>query len=304
MTLAYNEDNSDQWKNDLHKKAIEILLGNNSNENYEQIGYAYLCYAQNYIYKYFPDDIDRFDAIKENKMRYSAPINFNDVFDCDFSEDFESIFNSVLKQAPYGTIIRKNSKKWIELRGTIKKALALFHQTMDLCRETMGVTCFSESDDSLLMWAHYAHNHRGICVEYDLHSFNTQLKYSPIPVVYSEKKPYLSSIDFSNPQKGALELFFTGLTTKSVEWSYEKEWRIIRDEKACGNKWNKETKSALLPSTRPISIILGCASSREFEAEVRSYCENSRINLYKMHKDETEYRLKKELILQFDKETE
>ena len=132
MTLAYNEDNSDQWKNDLHKKAIEILLGNNSNENYEQIGYAYLCYAQNYIYKYFPDDIDRFNAIKENKMRYSAPINFNDVFDCDFSEDFESIFNSVLKQAPYGTIIRKNSKKWIELRGTIKKALALFHQTMDL----------------------------------------------------------------------------------------------------------------------------------------------------------------------------
>ena len=170
-------------------------------------------------------------------------------------------------------------------------------------RESIGVSCFSESYDSLLMWAHYAHNHRGICVEYNLHLFNEKLFYTPVPVIYSNERPCLTSLDLKHPEKESLDLFITGLTTKSVEWSYEKEWRIIRDEDACGSSWDKEKKGALLPSIQPSAIILGCDSSKELETEVRSYCENSKTNLYKMHKDETEYRLKKEAIFQFDEET-
>ena len=30
------------------------------------------------------------------------------------------------------------------------------------------MSCFSEDNDNLLMWAHYGDNHRGICVEYDI----------------------------------------------------------------------------------------------------------------------------------------
>ena len=28
-------------------------------------------------------------------------------------------------------------------------------------RMTMGISCFSEKEDSILMWSHYADNHKG-----------------------------------------------------------------------------------------------------------------------------------------------
>ncbi len=35
-------------------------------------------------------------------------------------------------------------------------------------RASLGVICFSERSDSLLMWSHYADNHNGICIEFDI----------------------------------------------------------------------------------------------------------------------------------------
>ena len=108
----------------------------------------------------------------------------------------------------------------------------------DSLKDTTGVSCLSESKDSLLMWAHYANNHRGFCVEYDLLEINRSLRFTAVPVIYSEEK---TCFDFFDPQsigKDTWKLFIQSLTSKSPEWRYEKEWRIIRDQGACGDKWN------------------------------------------------------------------
>lgn len=295
-------DVPENWKETLRGNILIGIAGSLSEKMkaFTSIGYAYQCYAPASIYKYFPPDKKRFEAIKENKLWYSAPSKFNDVFDSDFPIDRNAIFDSILSQVPDSKGVRKGSPMWKELQTVMSKSVKQFRETMGHIRCTTGVACFSESYDSLLMWSHYAQNHQGICVEYELLKFNTELKFSPVPIIYSNERTRLSAIDMDNMGPSSLAFFIGCLTTKSIEWSYENEWRIIRDSGACGKAWNDEKHGALLPSVTPSSIILGCDTSEEFEKEVCDYCEERKINLFKMEKDEAEYRLNKKLVMQFD----
>ena len=207
-----------------------------------------------------------------------------------------------MKFFPDKRVIRPGSKAWQDFRKTVNQKLRSLRDTFDELRNTMGVSCLSESDNSLLMWAHYANNHRGMCVEYDLLGINSALKFTAVPVIYSQERACFNFIKLESMQNEAMSLFIHSLTSKSLEWSYEKEWRIIRDQESCGNQWDTNRKGALLEMIRPSSIILGCAAEQEFEKEVREYCENSRITLYKMEKDPVQYQLNKQVILEFDKE--
>lgn len=103
---------------------------------------------------------------------------------------------------------------------------------------------FSEDSNNLLMWAHYANNYSGMCVEYDFSKLPKELIYHLFPVIYSNKRHPNSSLEFAisdlynlksdndatdGPQddyfwlKDTMHLFLN----KSEVWSYEKEWRIV-----------------------------------------------------------------------------
>lgn len=289
----------DDWKVELREAFTKSVLGIATAKDIESVGYAYQCYAPSSIYKYYSDDSRNLDAIKDNLMWYSAPSKFNDVFDVDFSVNKKAIFESILKQVPDSRGIKTGSPMWRNLQATTTKAVKDMTVALEPIRHTTGVSCFSESEDSLLMWAHYAHNHRGICIEYELMRFNRELMFSPVPIIYSDQKPSLQTIDLSNPEEDSLRCFIKCLTTKSKEWSYEKEWRIIRDDGACGSAWDSSKQGALLPSVTPSSILLGCEASEKFEKAVREYCEENSINLFKMEKSDVEYKLIKRPILTF-----
>ena len=295
-----NNTSTESWKNELQKHIIRYMTGEETGEATSYMGYAYMCLAPSSIYKYFPDSMSKLMDVQNNVMWYSVPNKFNDVFDTDFIIDKEAVFVNFLKQASNGTEIRTGSKVWKDLRGTTTRAITNMEKAMKQIRQSMGVSCFSESADSLIMWAHYANYHKGMCVEYELMGFNSNLKFTPVPVIYQQKRPCLQMIHFENSDKDATQFYINGLTTKSDVWSDEKEWRIIRDKGACGEAWDETKQGALLQSITPSSIILGCEASGEFEAAVKDYCESSSINLFKMRKDNLEYQLIKEPILQFD----
>ena len=290
------------WKNELRDDLLASIIGNPSDRTkaIEKVGYAYYCYAPSSVYKYFPPNLERFKSIQNNRLWYSAPIRFNDVFDSDFPIDREAIFKSFLSQVPGGRGVRAGSPMWKQLRSEMPRNVKEFKDCLNQVRSTTGVACFSESFDSLLMWSHYAQNHQGMCVEYELLKFNSELGFSPVPVVYSNKRVQLSSLNINSIENSTLEFLIMCLTSKSTEWSYENEWRIIRDKGACGVAWDDANHGALLPSISPNSIILGCDASREFAKTVQRYCETSGVNLFRMEKDESEYRLIKKPILQFD----
>lgn len=294
----------DDWKIALLSEFIAALTGSEiEKENANQeVGYYYQCCAPASLYKYYSDDELHLNTVKHNQMWYSAPCNFNDVFDCDISIDDKKVFNEALKLFPDKRGVRPGSSMWKQLEHNIYEQLRYLRTVFDQLRNTMGVSCFSEWNNSLLMWAHYANNHRGICVEYDLMEIHNVLKFTPIPVTYSEDRTCFNFFDPESLQKDTFKLFIQSLASKSPEWSYEKEWRIILADDFCGDKWNADKKGALLKMIRPSSITLGCAAKSEFEQKVKDYCLFNEINLYKMEKDTRQYCLNKKVVLKFDKE--
>lgn len=302
MSIAHLEENNDDWKILLREDMITSLTGSAQEQKkaYWQIGCHYNCSAPASIYKYYRGAERDLENIKANKLWYSAPCNFNDVFDCEITVDEAALFDCALQLVPDGSKIRTGSPAWKQLKQTMRKEINSFCSTFESTRSKMGIVCLSESDESLLMWAHYANNHHGMCVEYDLMEINKQLNFTPVPIIYSNNRVCFNVLNPATAGNDSLALFLRSITSKSEEWSYEREWRIIRDEAACGDRWNSEKKGALLDMIRPSSISLGCAAEEEFEKSVREYCEENQIPLYKMQKDKNQYRLNKVEILAFN----
>lgn len=89
-----------------------------------------------------------------------------------------------MREVPYG-----------ETFENLPSADSTFQSSYDILKSRMGISCLSESDDSLLMWAHYANNHCGICVEYELLEINRQLGFSPVPIIYSDDRVSVHTLD-------------------------------------------------------------------------------------------------------------
>ena len=294
------KEDIDGWKTTLRSAFVSGITGTSVEKMKAciDVGYYYMCYAPTSLYKYYSDHPRNFEAVKNNKMWYSAPCNFNDVFDCTLTIEEKDIFDSALRMVPDNRGIRQGSVMWKQVKGTVGQSIRTFQSSFEDLRSRMGISCLSETDDSLLMWAHYANNHSGICVEYELLEFNSQLHFSPVPIVYTDERVCIHTLEtLANDIQG---LFIESLTSKSPEWSYEREWRIIRDDGACGAKWDTINKGALLDAPHPKSITMGCMVKPDYEEEVRKYCEENGVNLYKMEKSRKKYRLQKKTIFEFD----
>lgn len=115
-----------------------------------------------------------------------------------------------------------------------KKHLAAFKASFNYLRATSFCTDSSQSKavENTLMWAHYANCHKGICVQYELGekdfstnstSYATLMRLMRINYI----DPNLDSdvLDFTNPET-KLNMR-TALATKSIDWAYENEVRMI-----------------------------------------------------------------------------
>ncbi len=92
----------------------------------------------------------------------------------------------------------------------------------------VGLFCLSSVRDNILMWSHYADQHRGYCIEFsaadDAYMFG-----AAEPVSYSPEYP---TIEFFNPSiDEQIQLTFL---RKYDGWAYEQEWRIIDTKRGSG----------------------------------------------------------------------
>ncbi len=104
-----------------------------------------------------------------------------------------------------------------------------FAEAMDAFN--IGVYCFAEKEDSVIMWAHYANNHQGCCLEFNFQwnlyqSVEKEKSCFPFlllnKVIYSDRYPTPTFGEESVPHKGA-----NSYMCKSKDWQYENEWRAI-----------------------------------------------------------------------------
>lgn len=146
------------------------------------------------VFKYFGTEDYHFESIMKSYLFYSNYKNFNDPFDCNLNLiNFE-------KEKKRTRIKRKEEV----LKDNFTK---------------LGVCCFSRKVNSVLMWSHYASNHKGFCVEFhcnkDLDGIN------PLDVNYVST--FLKA-DYYTVAKDAI---FHMIYTKAYQWNYEEELRCI-----------------------------------------------------------------------------
>ena len=126
----------------------------------------------------------------------------------------------------------------------------------------VGIMCLNEVPDSILMWGHYTDNHRGFVVGFDSdHAFFSKRKTREDEfgflrqVNYQRERPRVVLSDTSSP------IWFN---TKSDQWAYEKEWRMVRVLSECDSREENATFPFCLfgfPEDAVLEIIIGLRST-------------------------------------------
>lgn len=183
------------------------------------------------------------------------------------------LFNSlldILNQAMPGMSdaqIRENFSDVIRegFQG-MNRALPRFHAEMRDIQQKSSVFCVSEIPDSLLMWSHYADSHRGVVLKLNCLPEQGSALCVATPVKYQEEMPKFATLeDWLDSTFGVRPLTPARVneimtTTKSLEWAYEKEWRLVSSFRT-----EEETKGGIAhyPFFKEEigEVVLGCRMS-------------------------------------------
>ena len=221
------------------------------------------------LYKYLacPDGDERMDWVRqiivEHNFFFATRQSFNDPFDCAIP-DLSQIPGTYLKRFVEEFVDRKFSEaREDEKLQMIKKLMSV--EALEDIRNRLqkevdkaGIVCFSKVRDDILMWAHYADKHKGLCLEFD-GSSNCIFLGEAQPVEYEEYTP----IPLHENSDRRLT---RAILTKSKHWSNENEYRIFKPG-AAGHKLN-------YPVELLTGIIFGCMMPEKERASVKQWAEN------------------------------
>lgn len=245
-----------------------------------------------YKYRDWKDDFHK-KILLENELYLSSVDKFNDPFDSTFP--FQHNKKELTEQNVIKKFVEINSKNYpnVPVIEFIKEAKERFakgeftsddfwrrnhEQTKKQINEMYGICCLTTKNDNLLMWAHYANSHTGICI-----GFNTELLYKSenpmiLKVTYSDTFPKIPLFENGS---GMLSL----TTTKSKHWKYEDEYRLSKHH-------SPKTTIKLKPDTIT-EIIFGCNIDNQSREEIISIVKEKslKIKLYDCRVDDKEFKL-------------
>ena len=172
------------------------------------------------------------NTLVKGLVRFARPSDFNDPWDCKpvFSVPEDEKPREALVQwmaaasEKHGTPLdpderERRVQKLIadphRLRRMMDEAGPEMQRQMD---ERYRVYCLTTKPDCQLMWAHYADHHRGVCLEINVGQFDLC---AAIQVQYREMYPTFRLDDDQD---------LSPLYTKSFDWKYEDEYRLIAQE--------------------------------------------------------------------------
>lgn len=191
-----------------------------------------------------------------------------------------------------------------------KDSLLSLHTALDQfvsSKKDIGIYSLSKTYDDELLWAHYANNHQGFCIEYDFDTLmdkNSFYNFYSFDVEYSSRPPQIDISDISSNDNIGLLKKISG--TKSHRWSYEKEIRIVTDKygehdynysavKAIyfGYKMSKEDKLKIMEQLagrglKYFQINLIDKTYSFVREQISDSFENSKKYLFKFYRNENE----------------
>lgn len=191
------------------------------------------------IYKYrnWKDDFHK-DLLRKKELFMAPPSWLNDPFDCRIYENHLKFVNNPEQKEKYISDSLFNSSKYLKenniselqareilsqrLKDTLHYQIRSEVIAQEIDDKRIGITCFSEKWNSMLMWSHYANDHKGYCIGFD----EKKMRYSQLfgkikRVKYSNKYPELDPLN-KEAKSDEIKYFY-----KSEDWKYESEIRAI-----------------------------------------------------------------------------
>jgi len=193
-----------------------------------------------HLYKYYSYNANALSVLINKRVWFSKPASLNDPFDLgiDFVKYVSSIdFDNMIEICKHQPGLSRERKHELDEIRKLEKRCPAPHARVEGWEEAnkklredlknSGVFCMSELNDNILMWTHYSDCHKGFCVEF-VRSPQNSLGNIEItnPIIYSHHYPSPSPFSDEGRKRSFDDLFLT----KSIEWSYEKEWRLINEE--------------------------------------------------------------------------
>lgn len=229
----------------------------------------------------------QFDYLECSRLFYSDK-KFHQIFSEKFGkpltkDEIRIIVESSNPNKAYHDICKSKN---IILNMSIEKQQEVIEKRWsEIIEETnhyIKVCSFSEINNSLLLWSHYANDHKGICIEYDIVNEPSEVRAFLLPIIYSDTVYKVGLFE----ELTSLRKIGSTLI-KAKDWEYENEWRLafLRQD--------NEIPSKLIVS-KPKAVYLGTRfhlNDEQLINDLFSVLEEKDIPYFLMSKHPTEYKL-------------
>lgn len=243
---------------------------------------------------------DRIDILHSRLIRFTQPSALNDPFEAqpDFytlgKKGLANSFAEMIKKAPihvwedYKRATGSSLDRWAFANRLIadpdyaerlykdlghRNILPNLRERFYKFHNQFGILSLSETNDNLLMWAHYASGHTGFVLildgSHDFFKGTVSLPgfAKPEPVKYKLERPRMM-IEETSEGDAIRKIFFI----KGDNWKYEKEWRYLKNIDEAHKKIidtnTHDVHLFRLPSKCIKGVILGCYISGEFKNKI------------------------------------
>jgi len=178
------------------------------------------------FYKYSRINNHLLSSLKEGTIYFAPQKYLNDPFDCEL--DIRKAINNAANAL--------NDEEGKKLKGLLKRdgEIGRFQANVD----KLGIfsSCGAIDEFQTLLWSHYADNHKGVCILYDMSMkfLSDEDNILGVKKVSYDQDPLTEWFKILAPKLPVshkyliIELLKVVLTSKSPPWSYEGEVRIIR----------------------------------------------------------------------------
>lgn len=201
--------------------------------------------------------------ISHQEIYLARPSQYNDPFDCripirsdlmtdeERTEQVEKVLRivhtednfikrriqeiKVAKELWFSPLVRKEDK-----------------EMLDRWDKPAGVFSLSEVNNNILMWSHYANQHKGFVVGVLSDALINMKELVHLDYInYCEEFPLIKGVDDTDIT------FYKKFFYKSHDWKYEREWRIVT--------MHTKNRIVILPKSAFVEVILGSHMDKMFQ---------------------------------------
>lgn len=229
----------------------------------------------NYNKSFLKSDFEGLKAVKLYSFRSISKYSLGDLVNRTITVCHPSVMND-----PFDSpVMLWSDKKNLDNLCSEKNHVESYSKTFDYFR----IRCFSMcSPKNILMWSHYADNHKGFCIKYRLSNYFINESENELGC-----HMYLKKVNYTKTKNTKLRIDIKsidstlGYATKYKDWKYEKEVRLISYNPMIEGKYNE---IELDSESNIEAIYFGYRCSDQDIQTIKNICieRYNNINFYKM----------------------